>query len=1563
MQDTILKRLETDRKALLDLSLRNALLSYRPSKARGVKVINEQSQSVYDLLVNQGKKLQFDDNGKKDDDAEDPELPELSEEEKQKSFTDNKLQTQETAKNLQKRLLKTYYDANSSIQEQGVNILFLALGFLNWYEDDTSNDLKQAPLVLVPVELERQSSNDKFKLMYTKADVESNLSLQEKLKADFGMKIPLQSDQDYASIEAYFQDVEKSIRDKKRWQIDRDAIYLGFFSFGKFLLFQDLSNDAWPEGTKPIDHPILKALLDTGFADAEPSIGDDVFLDGTSAAANLLQVLDADSTQVQAMLAVDEGRNLIIQGPPGTGKSQTITNIIANAIGKGKKVLFVAEKLAALEVVKRRLNAVQLGDACLELHSHKTNKKDLLKELSRTLELGKPDADHLKVEARQTELYKTELNNYCTAINEPVGNSGKSPFQLMGSLYRQRLENESDTLKTLAFEGIENQSSDWLRNAVDLADRIESMLKNMGIPSTLPFWGSKLKVVLPPDLKKMEQSIKTALEKHQILHAEIEAISNKCSIAQPKTNNELARCLVLFEMASKAPRLDDTQVESANWLSQETFIRKAIQSGKQASTLSSKYASSLIPEAWQAVYTPLHLEIKAHGQKWWRFLIVSYKKALKTMNTWCKSTPPNTYATRLALLEDLMTYRALLTQLEAADKKMQEYFPKSWQGKDSDWASLEERSNFILSIHKAIMDGTASRDLLQILTHITPSAARQTYDSLELAHIQYTSSCDSLLQMLEFENTSALQNGKAFGEWTFKEQSKTLGTWAQNSESLLSIASWNSLSEKAAEESCSFLIKESETWPDASSSLSQSLQKTWNEFYLQKAFKERRPLQQFDQSTHNTVLEKFVKGDLLVQQYHREKAALEHFNKLPSKMGGGQVATLFQEFNKKSRHKPIRKLIDEAGTAIQAIKPVFMMSPLSVANYLAPGTISFDLVIFDEASQVRPVDAFGAILRGKQLVVVGDTKQLPPTSFFDKMVMEESTDDDDDDSYSATADMPSILSMCNAQRAPERMLRWHYRSRHESLISVSNYEFYDSRLVIFPSPGEVNNLGLVLHHLPNTSYDRGGARTNKLEAEAIAAAVIFHATHYKDKSLGVVAFSEAQKQAVMDAIESRRKQNPALETFFSPAVQEPFFVKNLESVQGDERDVIMISVGYGKDASGYMTMSFGPLNNDGGEKRLNVLITRAKERCEVFTNLTHDDIDLERTKGLGVKAFKTFLKFAATGILDVPVATGKEADSPFEEAVCTQLERLGYLVRKQVGSNGFFIDLAIEDAETPGKYLIGIECDGAAYHSSRSARDRDRLRQSALEGMGWTFHRIWSTDWFRHPDAELKKLVAAIEKAKLKKPVELLQKSVVQEPIALHRSDVEAEVTLSSKYVKTILPAALRVNNDEFHLHPTERIMGWLVSVVRIESPVHIEEATRRLVEAAGLSRVGVRIRAAVLAAVQLSKKTGYIDVRGDFLWNIGMTTAKVRDRSELPNASRKMKFIAPEEISQALFTTTKNAFSINEDALIAESGKLFGFARITEEMSVAIGEVLLQNLKDGRLVKERDSIKIRGKS
>ena len=443
---------------------------------------------------------------------------------------------------------------------------------------------------------------------------------------------------------------------------------------------------------------------------------------------------------------------------------------------------------------------------------------------------------------------------------------------------------------------------------------------------------------------------------------------------------------------------------------------------------------------------------------------------------------------------------------------------------------------------------------------------------------------------------------------------------------------------------------------------------------------------------------------------------------------------------------------------MQQIKPVFMMSPISVAQFLAPGMAAFDLLIIDEASQVRPEEALGAIGRASQIVVVGDQKQLPPTSFFTRLLDDEADEDEDDDDEESAAvkaraaaeivRAESILTLCEAKGLGSRMLRWHYRSKHQSLIAVSNRMFYDSRLIIAPSPdADHPKLGLSFTRV-NGIYDRGGKRDNRLEAEAIVSRVAEHARQAPEKTLAVVTFSSAQRDLVSDLLDRERRATPELDEFMDEDKKEPVVVRNIENVQGDERDTILISVGYGPvTQGGRPARTFGPVNSDGGERRLNVLFTRARERCEVFASFDPAEMSVDGSARDGPGILKRFLDYAKDRQLDAPEALGLEADSPFEEDVAAEISRGGFLADLQVGSVGFRIDIGVKHPDLPGRYLLAVECDGATYHSAPWARERDRMRQELLEGLGWRFHRIWSTDWFHRRVPEIARLRAAMDAA------------------------------------------------------------------------------------------------------------------------------------------------------------------------------------------------------------------------
>lgn len=1548
-------RLETARRDLLDLGLRNSLINFRPLKARGVEVVGESPVETFRILVREGRRMSFQPAPEPAPQQAEllPQPEEPSPEEVVARQRDANLQTNESSAQLQARLLQTFYSARTFIEEQGANILYLALGMLDWYEDDTSQTRRRAPLVLVPVTLERSNALDRFHLRYSGDDVGDNLSLAAKLQAEFAIATPPLPDVEDLDLTAYFDAFDAAVASRPRWQVDRAAISLGFFSFGRFLMYRDLDSSTWPPELQPAEHHIVQSLLSpTGFSEPPSELADDSFLDPLLNREEIHEVVDADSSQTLAILDVNAGRNLVIQGPPGTGKSQTITNIIAEAIGAGKTVLFVAEKMAALEVVKRRLDAVGLGEACLELHSHKINKRAVLQELQRSLELGKPRVAELSGELSLLDDYRQRLNAYCAAVNTVIGESGVSPYRAYGELMALRRVQGDSGWPRLQLPGMAHWSAADFTRREAMVRELQARIAAVGIPSQHPWWGSRRTILLPSDQQRLTAELAYSRSAFDALRAAGADVARLLRLHPPRDPRQMRVLRDAARRVLSSPVSDGVNIASDAWLARAGDIREFLTAGKELHAIRERRAAELIPEAWEQDLLQVRQDLVANRERWWRSLSGSYRRVRRTLAGLCVTGPPKKVDEQIALVDDIMSARRLEKTVQQHARLGEALFGPHWQGLASDWPALTTWAEWLSALHGDIAARTIPSEMIAYLAEPASAQELQQAKDVQAARMNdWDLRLSALDDLLEFDAGRRFGTTSALDAQPYVAIDALLNTWTANIDRLDEMVAVNLSLDACRREGLEEVVTTAERWPAAGFHLAHALRSGWFTVLLEHALRERPALSQFDASSHAHIIERFRELDRLVFEYNRSRLAVEHWNRLPRHEGGGQLASLRREFEKRSRHLPIRRLMERSGNAIQAIKPVFMMGPLSIATYIPPGTVTFDLVIFDEASQVKPVEAFGALVRGQQAVVVGDSKQLPPTSFFDTLVQADGFNGDSEQEERTTDDIESILGLFAGQNAPQRMLRWHYRSRHESLIAVSNREFYESRLIVFPSPDSAREqAGLTLHHLPHTAYDRGGSRTNQGEAAHVAQAVMAHARDFPHLTLGVAAFSSAQTTAILDEVERLRRLDPSPEHFFAAHPYEPFFVKNLENVQGDERDVIFISVGYGRSADGHLTMNFGPINNEGGERRLNVLITRARLRCEVFTNLTADDIDLSRTQARGVSSLKRFLHYARTGVMDIPVSTSREAGSLFEEAVYQALTASGYRVERQVGSAGFYIDLAVIDPQRPGRYVLGIECDGASYHSARSARDRDRLRQQVLEGLGWRMHRIWSTDWFRNPERELQRAAEAIERA-LARGVESSIPTPVAAVTEIERHDEMADETGSGGFPAYVL-ATPRVDTRGLELHrvPPATLAAWIAEVVAVEAPVHVDEVLRRIASAAGIGRIGTRIRASFESALEQALSVESVRLDGAFLYRVDGDPVTVRDRSAAPPAMRAVQAIAPAEIDFAVAFAVEAAYGIEAEHLPSAACRLLGLGRVTDDLRSAVDESLTRLLASGRV-------------
>lgn len=682
-------------------------------------------------------------------------------------------------------------------------------------------------------------------------------------------------------------------------------------------------------------------------------------------------------------------------------------------------------------------------------------------------------------------------------------------------------------------------------------------------------------------------------------------------------------------------------------------------------------------------------------------------------------------------------------------------------------------------------------------------------------------------------------------------------------------------------------------------------------------------------------------------------AVMEACNARRPKTALGSAAIIHREAEKKSRHMPIRNLLSATRDMTQALKPCFMMSPLSVSQYLGPD-FRFDAVIFDEASQIRPHDAINCLYRGSQHIVAGDQKQLPPTSFFDAH-----SDDGDEWVEDQVEVYESILDKVKACGAvPSMSLKWHYRSRHEDLITFSNYSFYDGRLITFPSPSDAAPpLGIGFTLVPGV-YRRGAQRDNQIEARKVAEIVALYIRELPDLSVGVVAFSQAQQEAIENAIDELRARDSSLPSApFSGDRLDGLFIKNLETVQGDERDVIILSIGYGPDENGKLTMSFGPINSAGGYRRLNVAVTRARMRVEVVSSIRATDISDTATNNEGVRHLRKYLEYAESGpkclAFDGPQSLG-EMESPFEAEVARTIRSWGYDVVPQVGTAGYRIDLGVRHNAGPGGFALGVECDGAAYHSSRAARDRDRLREAVLCGLGWRLHRIWGTSWYHQRRAEEKRLRAAIEAAiaecssrkarATNHPAELaaMPKVVVKDislPTSLNGGDwvVDYRVAGPTLYVKE---QGISLGDPAAQL----ALCRLIPQIVEVEQPIHTSLLQDRLLEAWGSGRAGSRIQQNIETVLRrLAREKSIERDKAGFVRLVGALAVKSvrRPATGDPRTERSAMQVPSEEYELAVRKCMELAPGITRDDLSVQVASALGWERRGREIAAAIGDAI----------------------
>jgi very-short-patch-repair endonuclease len=1349
---------------LLDLTNRNRLLNFRHFKKSSLRVVDELPDELFSSLLD-GKELFFKamprpsqrrdgQNGATLSDVSfDLPRPNPSAlEATSRRHVVRSIHTPHQPEDLEEILRTIGSSARLAIEETGTNMLYLVFGFLEWYEAEDSTSPFFAPLLLLPVSLARSVPDDntrtyRYSIRYSGEDILSNVTLRERLKHDYNLQLPELEDGE--SPEEYFLKVKPLLDHDLRWRIRRQAT-LTLLSFGKLLLYKDLDPRSWPVNAGPAEHPRVSEFFE-GVQREGISHAPEYALDDPPMQHRVPMVVDdADSSQHSALIDALEGRNLVIQGPPGTGKSQTITNLIAAALAQGKTVLFVADKLAALEVVRHRLDKVGLGVFCLELHSNKTQKRKLLDDVE--ARIGKhgrySPAANLEEKQRQLDSERQRLDDYLALIRQPVGRAGQSLFDSIWSTARRRRELSFDPkfVDAIRLDGVNELTPEDLEHRRELMARfamhLGDVLGEAGDVSAHPWFGMTNTSLTFLDESKLLERLEAFLTTAAALRDEIAKLEalvggGVLADAELEVRAGVTACPV-EDLVYRHSGLEDDNTLAA--LDDASRIARDLR--ERRATLGQQFDFAVLPPLDEL----RRLAQVADNAPWWRVFNSEYRAAKQAFGRMARDELRPSRAHLAAAFRELGDFVDAERRI-ASDRRLIEASGRFFAGIDTPFDALHRiavwRASCRERLAKARPDGQRIADALWNAPAERIAGLRAAIDAFasqwsvfsELAHAPvgswfggHLSSVDDVPVSVATERTRKAIGGRhVLPAWLdylrAKEAAEEVGLAA-----IVQLAGVRSLTPSDFVPAFEFVAGNSQ---------------------VHYALENQPALARFSGLSHDKVREHFAKLDKETIALYRTRAAhLIDQRPVPPGVGVGPVSSftelhlLEREIAKQRRHVPIRQLLRRSGQALQALKPCFMMGPLSVAQYLEPGALTFDLVIMDEASQLKPEDALGAIARSAQVVIVGDAKQLPPTSFFDRIGDERS--DEGDEFEESVSDAESILDVASMLYQPSRLLRWHYRSRHGSLIAFSNREFYDSRLVIFPSPIARSPVhGVKLVQIDDGVYE---GRRNRREAERVVDAALEHMRTRPEEALGVVTLNRTQRELIESLMDERLKTDPLARHYLEARADglEPFFVKNLENVQGDERDVIFLSVTYGPSPQGQVHQRFGPINGANGHRRLNVLFTRARDRVVVFSSLRSSDVVEQPGSAWGVRALKGYLADAESGGTAQASLTGQEPVTDFETEVAAALRERGFDAVARVGVAGYYVDLAVRHPHAPDVFILGIECDGGSNQAGLSARDRDRLRPAVLEALGWAMHRIWSADWVKHRSHVVDRIVARI---------------------------------------------------------------------------------------------------------------------------------------------------------------------------------------------------------------------------
>ena len=1533
----VTKQLLWERK-LLDLSLRNNLLNIRVTK-NTLQLISANLDLFEDALAEgeefriMHKPTDWDnplfDFGLYHSVAEaDPIIDLIKSELSQK-----RLRSYLAENELAKALTYLYRSSRTAMEENGANTLYIALGMLKWYETKSSERPRYAPILLIPVEIVRKSAAKGYVIRTREEETMMNITLLEMLRQNFNITIsgldPLPVDDNGVNVKLIYSIVRNSIKNQPKWDVEEQAI-LGLFSFNKFIMWNDIHNNAH----KLVQNEVVSSLMNGKIEWKVEDTGVDAkTLDETIPPNEIVLPISADSSQLEAIWEASEGKNFILHGPPGTGKSQTITNLIANALYKGKRVLFVAEKMAALSVVQRRLEAIGLAPFCLELHSNKTKKGTILAQLREATEVVKATSpENFEEEAARIFTLRTEMNKYIEALHKAY------PFGL--SLYDAIVKYQQidanplfDIPETLLVGLDKNILHQW-REVIEL---LISTTNACGHPHKHPLTGIVIEQYSSAVKDEASKNIQSLIDIIMEIQKQIKLLPDVFAEFEVYKNRKNTEVLTgIIDKLLNIPELTSALLTSPQLTEVLYEYGEVCEHGKNRDRLKQNLLSGFSEGILSLDAKKLLFDWNQSLNKWFIPRFFTQRAIRKQLVAHAVSRLDKEQIP--SILGQVIEYQSECAYLNKYEDDLPVYFRKYGRNGNEDWKAIEQIIADTSAINLLILKYTKD---ISAATNIKRVLALQLTDgigSFRSIYAEILITVNNLILKLGRQETLLYQSLGIEEAVLYPDSDNwmdaslnQLNLWLSNIDKLKDWYQWRLVYNKMQTLQIGFIADQYEADNIEASKLLNIFNKSFYKDAIEYIISKEPTLELFKGQIFNDTIEKYKTLVAGFEQLTRKELFAKMASNLPSftreATQNSEVGILQRNIRNNARGISIRRLFDLIPSLLPRMCPCMLMSPISVAQYIDVDADKFDLIVFDEASQMPTYEAVGAIARGKNVVIVGDPKQMPPTNFFSVSTVDEDNIE--------MEDLESILDDCLALSMPSRYLLWHYRSKHESLIAFSNSEYYDNKLLTFPSP---DNIESKVRFVPIEGfYDKGRSRQNKAEAQAIVDEIVRRLSDEKlrKRSIGVVTFSSVQQSLIEDLLSDVFMLNAQLESF-ALECEEPLFIKNLENVQGDERDIILFSVGYGPDKDGRVSMNFGPLNRLGGERRLNVAVSRARYEMIIYSTLRSDQIDLNRTTAVGVAGLKRFLEYAEKGGQVVSRAQNIVPEYSINNLIANRLEKLGYKVNINIGCSGYKIDIGIIDNDNPPRYKLGIICDGENYRQAKMVRDREIVQNSVLKMLGWKIHKVWTLDWWENPEAVLDSIEQAIN-AKEDNIEETGNITIHKEnlPVTELRaeetpSDINSEENIES-YRETALTPTF-IGEDFFDSRHKKNILDMAREIMKIEAPISRSLLYKKILSVWGISRLGPRLDSYMEELLSFFHTTRHEDQI--FYWQ---SEEQCRHYTAFRTGIRDAVDFSPEEVANAMKYILTNEISLPISDLSRLCAQLFGFARGGSNIDMAM--------------------------